>query len=80
MQHLKPYLNVLVRRTFQQRPFSLSAVACQQNAAGKTPAKEAPPAEEIFRETTHQLTDFEKKVLVWTGKFKTIEDVPKSVQ
>nr|XP_023652213.1 protein FAM162A isoform X1 [Paramormyrops kingsleyae] len=50
----------------------------------KPPASEAQPgtpaaAQPVFRIPGHKPTDFDKKILIWAGRFKTKEQVPNMV-
>ncbi|XP_048868086.1 protein FAM162B [Brienomyrus brachyistius] len=50
----------------------------------KPPANEAQPgtpaaAQPVFRVPGHKPTDFDKKILMWAGRFKTKEQIPNMV-
>lgn len=62
-----------------------------EKASSSPPAETKPPATQpasepaadatgqIFKKKSHTLTNFDKRVLVSTGKFKSIDEVPDTV-
>lgn len=81
MINLRSYVAGATRRIIQARQFSLSSRACQENASEKPSTAATPPKTDARDlKTLHHLSNFEKKILVWTKRYKTIEEIPETVQ